>query len=200
MAEIKGNISAGKSIGAGTVFVNGIIKAKIRPEAYTPSHPSGGGSYDDTEIRRMIADRYTKFETDTTFATIDSLNGKQPRDVNIMYGGDYIASEIIDMAMNQGVTVTVVDIEAQEYAIMSRVDLESYKLIFANDLHLYKISLIDNSWEKVDASSELKEEIANLKDRLGNVEDVATDTHINGLIDAKITPLESLADAILEVM
>lgn len=86
-----------------------------------------------------------KFTTLQQFNT--AISELQPRDNMIPYGSDVDAQTIIQMALN-GVTCNVVDVDSNEFAIMSRLDMSRYQLVFCNDVHLYTISLIDNSWGK----------------------------------------------------
>lgn len=117
-------------------------------------------TYTKDEVNRKLSDSNTAFENyyDGVFASKVELFGamvneeienKQPRDLMIPYGSDADAQQIVQMAM-AGTTCNVVDSESQEFAIMSRLDMTEFKLIFSNDKHLFKISLIDNSWDKVD--------------------------------------------------
>lgn len=84
---------------------------------------------------------------------------RQKRDIYLEYGkpieeqGFESVEDIIGLAMT-GVTVNVVDFRANEFAIMSRVDIEDLKLVFCNDKHLYTISFYGGNWGKEEAGKE----------------------------------------------
>lgn len=149
---------------------------------YVASH---GGGYDDTEVKQRISNventtSLHSLELETQANDIDNLEialgNKQDKNVYIQYLQDVNAQSIVESAMS-GINYYVVDMENYTYALMDRVDMANYLLFFESEKATYTISLIDNSWNKIEKT-------------------IPTDAHINNLIDAKITGLETLANEI----
>lgn len=116
----------------------------------------------------------------------DDMFGTQLSDWNIEYGAIVDFEEIwawASGANGRSRNVRVFDMELMQYAIMSRVEYvgEMPYLVWANDFARYRLSAT-GEWSR--------EEIPQ----------PVSDAHINSLIDAKLTPIESLVDEISEVV
>lgn len=86
----------------GTIQASNVIRASLKPQ--TPYNPGGG--YDDTELRKMLADRYTKEESDGKYATKEAVSSQKEEIANLRKEIEDIDGGVSDVKIGDASIVT----------------------------------------------------------------------------------------------